>query len=113
MYEHHYPNHKNLGNITKLTKEKLREVLRDGCELVVGGFPCKNLTSVARLNRNGDSSGLKGKQSGLFYEMIRVMEIILSVNRNVNFVIENNASMKVSSRNTITKCVREIYKNKV
>lgn len=110
VYKHHFPKHKNLGDITKLTEQELLRVIADGCDLVVGGFPCKNLSSVARLNRYGDSSGLKGKQSGLFYDMIRIMKIVFRENKDVNFVIENNASMKISSRETITKCLEEIWK---
>jgi len=114
VYEHHYPNHKNLGDITKISDEQIKNLINEnGCDLVVGGFPCKNLTSVARLNRNGDSSGLKGSQSKLFYELIRILKVVVSVNPEINFVIENNASMNMKSRKIITDTITDLYHSNV
>ena len=70
IYKTHFPEHVNLGDITKITNSKIKGLVKKyGCDLVVSGFPCTNLSSMA--NIKGDNSGLKGPKSGLFYDMIR------------------------------------------
>jgi len=103
VYEHHYPNHKNLGDITKITDEKIRELVKDGCDLIVGGFPCTNLSSIAAISGNHD--GLNGPESGLFYELLRIIKIA-----NPKYIIiENNNSMKKCNKKLITELFREIF----
>lgn len=59
----HFPNMKHLGDITKINGAEIEPV-----DVIVGGSPCQNL-SVA-----GNREGLKGSESSLFYEMIRVIK---------------------------------------
>jgi len=101
VYEHHFPTHTNLGDIEKITAEDVDRIVGDGCDLVVGGFPCKNLSSIASLTKN--RSGLEGKQSGLFWEHLRVLELVRMSCPGVHFIIENNASMKHEWRDVITR----------
>jgi len=103
VYQHHFPDHYNLGDITQITDEKLVEITRDGCDMVVGGFPCTNLSSLAALN--GDHSGLEGAKSGLLYEMLRVLRVV----KPKYFIAENNFSMKKSDRKLITQLFEEIF----
>lgn len=38
VYEEHFPDHYNLGDITQITNEEITELVKDGCDLIVGGF---------------------------------------------------------------------------
>ena len=95
VYEKHFPTHTNLGDITKITDYQLRKLRKNGCDLVVGGFPCTNLSSMAHIR--GDNRGLQGPQSGLFYQLLRVLKVV----KPRHFVIENNASMATKYRDEI------------
>ena len=66
----HFPEMVHVGDITKLKGTDLPPV-----DIVCGGSPCQNL-SVA-----GNRSGLQGTQSGLFYEMIRVIKELRDADR--------------------------------
>lgn len=99
VYKTHFPEHKNLGDITKITEEDITNLGK--CDLIVGGFPCTNLSSLAHIK--GDNRGLKGKSSKLFYDMLRIIKYIYKKNPNINFIIENNASMTKENRAMITK----------
>ncbi len=65
VLEHHYPNVPNLGDVTKITEQQIKDLGQ--IDLVVFGSPCQNL-SVA-----GNRQGLAGTQSGLFYDSIRII----------------------------------------
>lgn len=54
------------NDVTTLDGNKLRGLV----DLIVGGFPCQDL-SVA-----GRGAGLAGKRSGLFYEVVRLVKEI-------------------------------------
>jgi DNA (cytosine-5)-methyltransferase 1 len=103
VYQHHFPSHTNLGDIAKISDYRLRQIRRAGCDLVVGGFPCTNLTSMARF-KDGDSRGLKGAESSLFYQLIRVLRVV----RPRHVVVENNASMTTRNRDLITQALNRV-----
>jgi len=77
---YHYPDTIELGDITLITKEMLPEKI----DLIIGGSPCTNLSC------SGDRKGLKGEQSKLFFEFVRLVKEI----RPKYFILENVASMK-------------------
>ena len=58
---HHYPDMKQLGDITKINIDELEPV-----DIVCAGSPCQNLSLA------GNREGLKGEQSGLFREAINI-----------------------------------------
>jgi len=68
-------------------------------DLLVGGFPCTNL-SIAKKNREG----LAGSESGLFYEMIRIHKEI----KPKWFVYENVFSMAKDQKEIITQEISAI-----
>ena len=112
VYNNHFPGHKNLGNVTEITKEQIQELVRrEGCDLIVGGFPCTNLSSIARTRGNGQ--GLDGPKSGLFWTMIKIMEWIVEINKDVDILVENNGSMKIMWREIITNNLKDILKKNV
>jgi len=102
VYQHHFPNHINLGDIRNITYDKIKQVVDNagGCDLIVGGFPCKNLSSLSRVV--GKNNGLDGKQSGLFYNMVYICEVVKELCPNVSFIFENNNSMSKAHKGMIT-----------
>lgn len=66
VLEHHYPDVPNLGDVTKITEQQIKDLGQ--IDLVVFGFPCQDL-SVA-----GGRKGFQGERSSLFYDAIRVIE---------------------------------------
>lgn len=54
-----------LGDIRDVKGDEFGDV-----ELVCGGFPCQDISLAARTERKG----LKGKNSGLFYELVRIVD---------------------------------------
>ena len=107
VYSQHFPAHTNLGDITWITEEDIRSLMRQHkvCDLIVGGFPCQDLTSFANVK---GAKGLKGERSGLFFAFVRVMKWIFKYSdRSPQFLIENNASMSFTHRNEISQILRE------
>jgi DNA (cytosine-5)-methyltransferase 1 len=104
VYKHHFPNHRNMGSVVDITEEQIRELVSEkGCDLIVGGFPCQNLSGLA--NIKGDSSGLQGPKSSLFYNMIQIIDWIQKHNPKsvqLHLIAENNASMSTSNKKLIT-----------
>lgn len=71
VLEHHYPHVPNLGDVTKITEQQIKDLGQ--IDLIVFGSPCQNL-SVA-----GNRKGFQGEQSSLFYA---AMEIIKHAKRH-------------------------------
>jgi DNA-cytosine methyltransferase len=110
VYKHHFPDHKNLGNITTITETKLKEVVEDHgtCDIIFGGFPCTNLSSLAHIA--GDDSGLEGEKSSLFYHMMRVIKAVNRIKKSqVHVIFENNFSMTKKNKRLITELIQEEY----
>jgi len=91
IYEHHFPNHKNLGDVTKLDLDDLEN---KRFNLITFGSPCQDL-SIAKTNREG----LKGSKSSLFYAAVDVLEAL----RPKYFIMENVYSMPRVARDNISK----------
>ena len=89
VYQKHFPNHKNFGDITKINSNELPDF-----DLLVGGSPCQDL-SIAKKDREG----LDGKQSGLFWNIVE----IIKVKKPKWIVIENVASMSKANRELISQ----------
>lgn len=88
VLDHHYPDIPNLGDVTKITEEQVKELGQ--IDLIVFGSPCQNL-SVA-----GNRKGLQGEQSSLFYS---AMEIIRYARKNngLRFALWENVPGSFSS----------------
>jgi len=74
IYQKHFPEHKNYGDITKIKPEELPDF-----DLLVGGFPCQAF-SIA-----GKRRGFDDTRGTLFFDIAR----ILKEKRPRNFVLEN------------------------
>lgn len=101
VYHTHFPSHTNLGDIQKISETTLTDIRNKGCDLIVAGFPCTNLSRLASIS--GDSNGLEGKESSLFFDLLRVIQAI----QPSHIIIENNQGMKISERNRITTMLEE------
>ena len=74
IYQKHFPEHKNYGDITKIKTEELPDF-----DLLVGGFPCQAF-SIA-----GKRGGFQDTRGTLFFEIAR----ILRDKRPSIFLLEN------------------------
>lgn len=63
IYQKHFPNHKNYGDITKIDPKDLPDF-----ELLVGGFPCQSF-SIA-----GKRGGFADTRGTMFFEIARIVE---------------------------------------
>jgi site-specific DNA-cytosine methylase len=87
-----YPDIIQLGDIKQLDENNLPS----GIDLLIGGSPCQDLSS-SKKNRKG----LDGEKSGLFWEYIRVLNLV----KPKYFVLENVASMKSTDRDKISEII--------
>ena len=62
IYQRHFPDHKNYGDITKIKPNKLPNF-----DLLVGGFPCQAF-SIA-----GKRKGFKDTRGTLFFDIARIL----------------------------------------
>ena len=88
-----YPNTIQLGDITQLTEEKLKALGQ--IDLLIFGSPCEDLS----ITKSKTRESLDGKKSSLFWEAIRVKDIV----KSKWFMMENVASMNEESKNVITQ----------
>lgn len=87
-----YPNTIQLGSVTKLNRPP------KDIGLIIGGSPCQNLSRTV-INNIKHNQGLEGKHSSLFYEYVRVLELV----KPKYFLFENVESMKTIDRDIITE----------
>jgi DNA (cytosine-5)-methyltransferase 1 len=80
VLQHQFPKAKHFEDVTKVSADELRDagfVPERG--IITGGFPCQDL-SVA-----GKRAGLAGERSGLFWEIVRLLDEL----KPLYFVLEN------------------------
>lgn len=98
VYQSHFPDHTALGDIATVTNQTIEKLYHEvgGIDLIVGGFPCQNLSNISSIK--GDNRGLQGAQSGLFFDLIRIMSVIDKLNKardkKTYFILENVRSTK-------------------
>ncbi|KAL2651864.1 hypothetical protein R1flu_019992 [Riccia fluitans] len=88
VVKHRYGKVHHLGDVMDLDKDDIK----DKVDLIVGGFPCQDLSCM------GHRIGLHGKQSRLFFEMLRIIKIFSPT----WFLAENVASMTWIDRQEIS-----------
>jgi len=108
VYTHHFPTHTNMGDIRTVTEQDIKTLVEKhgGCDLLVGGFPCQNLSRISCCFENTNSDGLEGPKSSLFYNMLEIIDWIHThnpVNKTLHLIAENNNSMSNSNKELITE----------
>jgi site-specific DNA-cytosine methylase len=63
VYKHHFPEHKEYGDITKINEKELPDF-----DLIVGGFPCQSF-SIA-----GKRGGFEDTRGTMFFEIARIIK---------------------------------------
>ena len=90
VLEHHYPHVPNLGDVTKITEQQIKDLGQ--IDLIVFGSPCQNL-SVA-----GNRKGFDGEQSSLFFDAMRIINYAKQHN-GLRFALWENVLGAFSSNN--------------
>lgn len=84
----HFPNTKQYTDITKMNNPKY-------VDIISGGFPCQDLSIANVSNKeiwnNGKVAGIKGKRSGLWSEMWRIIREV----RPKYVIVENSPMLLV------------------
>ena len=94
LTQRHFPNTIQLGDVCKIDDNVLKTLPK--IDLLISGSPCQNLS------RAGNGMGLKGDESKLFYEYVRVLKWIKENNNpNIKFLLEN-VEMKNSNKEIIS-----------
>ena len=94
LTQRHFPNTIQLGDVCKIDDNVLKTLPK--IDLLIAGSPCQNLS------RAGNGMGLKGDESKLFYEYVRVLKWIKEKNNpNIKFLLEN-VEMKNSNKEIIS-----------
>eukprot|EP00252_Welwitschia_mirabilis_P005901 TRINITY_DN16497_c0_g1_i1.p1 TRINITY_DN16497_c0_g1~~TRINITY_DN16497_c0_g1_i1.p1 ORF type:complete len:592 (+),score=122.46 TRINITY_DN16497_c0_g1_i1:282-2057(+) len=86
-----YPKVKHVGDVKNLKTEDIKEKV----DLLVGGFPCQDLSSMGR------KVGLHGERSKLFFDLLQAMQMF----EPYWFLVENVASMSWVDRDEICKYI--------
>ena len=84
---------KNYPDIIRLGDVRQIQTIPEPIHLLVGGSPCQDL-SIAKKDRKG----LAGERSSLFWEYIRILELV----KPTYFILENVASMSWRDKEVIT-----------
>jgi len=77
--QHHFPNTVQLGDIKKINAHELPKV-----DLVVSGPSCQNLSIM-----NSERLGLAGSKSSIFYDAVKILNIVRQKNSDCLFLFEN------------------------
>lgn len=106
VQKYHYgnnPNFHQIGDVRQITGLEYPDV-----DLVIFGSPCTQLSSA----NPKDRSGLDGPDSGLFYEALRILELMYifqNPKKKLYFLMENVASMTTKDREKITDELKKIF----
>ena len=98
-----YPNIIQLGDIENITKETIKSL--DKIDLVIGGSPCQGLSSCNVYLKDGEY-GVNGTgKSRLFWQYVRILNIVKEINPDVKFLLENVGSASVNDKEIINKAL--------
>lgn len=95
LVQNNFPNTIQLGDVTKIDESILSSLPK--IDLLIGGSPCQNLS------RAGNGKGLKGDESKLFFEYVRILNWLKQNNNpHIKFLLEN-VEMKKSNAEIMSK----------
>jgi DNA (cytosine-5)-methyltransferase 3A len=111
-----YPNTQQLGDVTKLDATTLPKI-----DLLIGGSPCQGFSFAGKMKGMSTKSNIEihnldqylklkeeeyqfDGQSYLFWEYMRILDELRTINRNVKFLLEN-VKMKKSWEEVLNKAI--------
>ncbi|KAK4710213.1 hypothetical protein R3W88_004726 [Solanum pinnatisectum] len=67
----------DFDDVQQLNGDRLEQLIDSfgGFDLLIGGSPCNNLAGSNRVSRDG----LEGKESSLFYDYVRILDLVKSI----------------------------------
>lgn len=90
LVQNHFPNTIQIGDVTKIDESTLKSLPK--IDLLIGGSPCQNLS------RAGNGKGLKGNESKLFFEYVRILNWLKQNNNpDIKFLLENVEMKKTNA----------------
>ena len=102
-----YPDAVQLGDVTKVSRDTLKQATAGFCHLrhilILAGPPCQDLSGA-----NAQRQGLSGKRSCLFWEAVRVAREVVPEafpDCTVSLCLENVSSMKNEDRDTMSRAL--------
>lgn len=67
-YEANFPGRVNYGDITKINEKELPDF-----DLLIGGSPCQDISIMRKTWTEGNTEGLQGNESKLFFDYARIL----------------------------------------
>ena len=95
-----YPDTVQLGGVKNINRADINNLPE--IDLLIGGSPCQNL-SKAVINRENYNQGLEGEKSKLFYDYVRILDVVRELSPGVKFLLENVESMSKKDKEIITE----------
>lgn len=112
VYHNNFPQHtpeRNLGDISLVPLSKVNEIATQGIDLVVAGFPCKQVSGLANLRSR--RNGIDGEQSGLIRPLVEHLRIYLRGNPRLKIVLENTTMTASIKKDILDLLARELHQN--
>ena len=102
-YEANFPNRVNFGDIKNIEINNLPDF-----DFLIGGSPCQDISIMRKVwTEDKQTEGLKGSESMLFFEYIRILNSKLPK----WFIFENVQNLLKSNNGEDFKTVRELFGN--
>lgn len=96
-----YPQIIQLGDIEDINREIIKEL--GYIDLIIGGSPCQGLSSSNVWLKDGEY-GVNGTgKSRLFWQYVRILNLVREINPNVKFLLENVGSASVKDKKVINE----------
>ena len=96
-----YPEIIQLGDIEDINRETIKEL--GHIDLIIGGSPCQGLSSSNVWLKDGEY-GVNGTgKSRLFWQYVRILNLVREINPNVKFLLENVGSASVKDKKVINE----------
>lgn len=100
-YNVNFPNRINYGDITKINEKNLPDF-----DILIGGSPCTQISIMSKTwSANNKVKGLKGKDSSLFYDYMRILNYKLPK----YFIFENVKNLLSSNDGEDFKIVKNSF----
>lgn len=112
--EKNHPNIVQIGDVEKITDATIDELGK--IDLVIGGSPCQGLSSSNVWLKHGEY-GVNGTgKSNLFWQYVRILNLVKRKNPNVKFLLENVGSANKKDKEIINEtlgCIGKTFNSQL